>query len=158
MQLPENNDDHEKEALEAPPKLVSALKRSPKAPIFIPPAVDETILRAARRHLSRLESPWFKWSRLFRWGMAVAALALLLAIVPQALRKVGPTAGSRLVRGDLNHEGQVDILDAFALARELEKGAHPGPQWDINGDGIIDKRDVAALAVRAVSLGKGGRS
>ncbi len=158
MDMPENNRDREKEALEAPPKLISALKRSPKAPIFIPPTVDEAIVRAAHRHLSRQEPPWFKWSRLIRWGMAVAALVLLLAIVPHALRKVGPTPGSTLVRGDLNHDGQVDILDAFALARELKAGAHPSPQLDINGDGVIDERDVATLAAQAVSLAKGGRS
>jgi hypothetical protein len=90
--------------------------------------------------------------------MAVAALALLLAIVTQALRTVGPSQGSRLVRGDLNHDGQVDILDAFALARELRNGARPTPQMDINEDGVVDDGDVTTLAARAVSLGKGGRS
>ncbi len=78
----------------------------------------------------------------------------VLAIVPLALRK----GGSSLVRGDLNRDGQVDILDAFALAREIKTGGHPSPQSDINGDGVIDDRDVSALAAKAVSLGKGGRS
>ena len=50
------------------------------------------------------------------------------------------------------------VLDAFALARELKSKPHPNPQLDINGDGVVDEQDVATLAARAVSLGKGGRS
>jgi hypothetical protein len=158
MQMPEDNRDGAKESLEAPPKLVAALKRSRTAPIFIPPTVDQAILHAARRHLSQQKRPRFKWSLLLRWGMAVAALIAVLAIVPMALRKGGSSASSGLVRGDLNHDGQVDILDAFALARELKTGGHPRPQLDINVDGVVDERDVATLAAKAVSLGKGGRS
>ena len=62
------------------------------------------------------------------------------------------------VPGDLNHDGQVDILDAFALARQLKESAQSNLQLDMNGDGVVDERDVATLAARAVSLGKGGRS
>src|ERR1043166_1216792 len=158
MQVPENNYEREEKAPEAPPKLISALKRSPKATIFIPSTVDGAILHAARRHLSRQTERRFKWPSLVRWGIALAAIVLLLAIAPQFLRKTGPVPRAGLVPGDLNHDGQVDILDAFALARELKTGVHPNPQLDINGDGVVDERDVATLATRAVSLGKGGRS
>ena len=194
MQLPENNPDREKDALEAPVELISALKRSSKASVFVPPTVDEAILRTARRQLSlqresgfrkvlrivgtvvrrpesvgadvrRLEGKTFAGGStpgqslltsaptMLRWAAAAAAVVLLLVTVPHLVRK--PGAG---LAGDLNHDGQVDILDAFALARELKTGAHPRPQWDINGDGVVDERDVATLAARAVSLGKGGRS
>jgi hypothetical protein len=156
MQMPEDNPDGTKESLEAPARLIAALNRSRPAPRFIPPTVDKTILHAARRHLSAQKPARFQWSLLVRWGMAVAAVIALLALVPLALRKGG--SDSRLVRGDLNHDGQVDILDAFALARELKAGGHPNPGWDINGDGVVDDRDVATLAARAVNLGKGGRS
>jgi hypothetical protein len=88
----------------------------------------------------------------------MTALVLFLAILPQLLRKSGPTPAARYSRGDVNHDGQVDILDAFALARELKAGAHPSRQLDINGDGVVDERDVATLAARAVSLEKGGHS
>jgi hypothetical protein len=156
--MPEDNRDGAKESLDAPSKLVAALKRSQSASIFIPPTVDQAILHAASRHLSQQKPPRFKLSLILRWGMAVAALVAVLAIVPMALRKSGSRAGSGLVRGDLNHDGQVDILDAFALARELKTGGHTSPQLDINGDGVVDERDVATLAARAVSSGKGGRS
>ena len=79
--------------------------------------------RTARRQLSREQEPKLRWPRLIRWGVAAAALVLLLAIVPVGLRK----PASSVARGDLNHDGQVDILDAFALAREIRAGAHPGP-------------------------------
>ncbi len=158
MQTPEHNRDREEQTVDAPPALVSALKRSAQAPIFIPPMVDEAILRAAHRQLARQKSSRFKWSLLVRWAFAAAALALLLAILPQAFRKSGSAPGTRFANRDLNHDGQLDILDAFALARELKSGAHPSPQLDINGDGVVDERDVAALAARAVTLGKGGRS
>jgi hypothetical protein len=52
----------------------------------------------------------------------------------------------------------VDILDAFALARQLKQGGSGNLQLDVNGDGVVDERDVAALAARAVKLERGGRS
>ena len=59
---------------------------------------------------------------------------------------------------DLNGDGVVDMLDAFALARELQHNPASHPQLDLNGDGVVDERDVQALAHRAVSLEQGGRS
>jgi len=52
----------------------------------------------------------------------------------------------------------VDMLDAFALARELQQGRTPRPQLDLNGDGVVDERDVEVLAARAVTLETGGHS
>jgi hypothetical protein len=52
----------------------------------------------------------------------------------------------------------VDILDAFALARQLKSGLVPGPGQDINGDGVVDERDVETIAAQAVRLQKGGHS
>lgn len=59
---------------------------------------------------------------------------------------------------DLNGDGVVDMLDAFALARELQHAPASHPQPDLNGDGVVDERDVQALAGRAVRLDQGGRS
>jgi len=156
--MPENNRDREEEGLEAPSELVSALKRLPKPSVFVPPTVDEAILHPARRHLSRQQKPRLKWLLFVRWGFAVAALVFLLTIAPKLLRRTGSTVAPEFVREDLNHDGRVDVLDAFALARELKSKAHPSPQLDINGDGVVDEKDVETLAARAVSLGKGGRS
>jgi hypothetical protein len=158
MQMPENHQDRENENLEAPPGLIAALKRSQKSPIFIPPTVDEAILRSARRHLTGQSQRQFRWPLFFRWSVATAlAVAFLLVVAPRFARKSGLTPDAVFVRGDLNHDGQVDILDAFALARELKLGMPRNLQLDINGDGIVDERDLATLSARAVSLEKGSR-
>lgn len=59
---------------------------------------------------------------------------------------------------DLNADGMVDMLDAFALARELQQNPASHPQLDLNADGVVDQRDVQELAARAVRLDQGGRS
>ncbi len=156
METPENNRARQDELLEALVELVSALKRSAKHDIFIPRTVDEAILRSARRHLSERKRRRFTWALGLRWAPAAAIVVLLLAILPQVLRKAERAKTASYAQSDLNHDGRVDILDAFALARELKAGGHVGGQFDINGDGVVDERDVAALAARAVSLAKGG--
>ena len=51
----------------------------------------------------------------------------------------------------------MDILDAFALARTVERGTRLNRQLDLNGDGRVDRQDADTLAARAVALEKGGR-
>jgi len=60
--------------------------------------------------------------------------------------------------GDLNHDGRVDVLDAFQLARELKQQQSLGGGRDVNGDGRVDAADVEFLAKQAVTLEKGRRS
>ena len=56
------------------------------------------------------------------------------------------------VREDIDRNGRVDILDAFALARQIEAGSGRLPDGDINGDGVVDAGDVDAIALKAVAL------
>ncbi len=58
------------------------------------------------------------------------------------------------VAGDLDRSGRVTILDAFALARQLDSGSSPAAS-DFNGDGLIDRGDVDAIAMLAVRLPEG---
>ena len=51
--------------------------------------------------------------------------------------------------------GRVTILNAFALARRLKSGDAPRPEWDANRDGVVDRRDVDALALAAVRVAGG---
>jgi hypothetical protein len=159
MHKPDNNQHDPDDAIEAPPKLVSALKRLPQEPVFIPPTVDETVLRAARRHLEGPRQARPRWFRLMPWVTAAAAIMLLTAI-PRFFKQPasGPARDAAFAHWDLNHDGRVDILDAFALARELKQGGTGNLQWDANGDGMVDDRDVAAIAARAVKLEQGRRS
>ena len=152
------NPEADDEVPGAPAKLGEALRGSRKETIFIPPSVDETILSAARLWLSQIRRRRAQRKAITRWT-ALAAAVVLCALVVQALFHRGPFAGRQtFAREDLNHDGTVDILDAFQLARELKQGAQPDPTRDFNRDGKIDAADVDVLAARAVSLEKGGPS
>ena len=119
----------------------------------MPPTTDEAILRAARAQLSPARKTRFNWWRLAPWAAGAAACIVLLFLSLQT-----PKLTPGFAREDLNRDGAVDILDAFALAKKLETGTSVGEGVDLNGDGKIDEQDVATLAVRAVSLEKGGPS
>ena len=58
------------------------------------------------------------------------------------------------IPSDLDHNGRVDILDAFHLARQLDADIAPAA-GDINSDGRIDRADVEAIAMKAVTLTQG---
>ncbi len=162
-----------------PPRLLKALAELPKPDIAVPKSADEAVLRAARGHLRSVTerrskethpTPWPRvceavralgtprsfWRPVAPWAAAVAllllaALVTLLWVLPLA----NPAAG--LVVEDVNHDGRVDILDAFALARQIERGSVPARTLDLNGDGVIDRRDVEIIVAHAVSLKEGQR-
>lgn len=135
--------------LNAPPKLLAALHRSSRKPVFVPGFVDEKILTASRRHLEATRQSWFALPRLL---MATATVVIAVGL-PWWLVNTFQGSPSRLA-GDVNQDGRVDILDAFALARCLNSNPSACNKHDINGDGIIDQRDVDVLAARAVRLEK----
>lgn len=102
------------------------------------------------------------------WSSAAAALLLgwagwrWMASPPSSARSPADThPGATLEVGDLDRNGRTDILDAFALARALDRGgaaAYDHDTADLNGDRRVDRADVDAIARRAVALDrKGGR-
>lgn len=152
MPNPDHQRNEDEADLQAPTKLVDSLKRLREPRLFIPATLDETILRPARQRLEKARRP-APWLRFLPW-LAAATTAIVLAIaIPRFVAK----PGNSFAKEDLNRDGRVDILDAFALARTLKAGAFANPQLDLNGDGVVDDRDVAVLAAHAVSLQKGGR-
>lgn len=167
--------------LEAPPKLVAALKQLPRDPVFVPPTLDEAVMKAARQHLLRPEAKRNRWFRLMPWTVATAGFAAAVVVAyPYAKEFIGFGASAKMVhrgmkntsesgvqpqshglafiREDVNHDGKVDILDAFILAKKLQGRPFSDPGLDINRDGVVDNRDVEVIAVHAVSLEKKGRS
>jgi hypothetical protein len=111
--------------------------------VNVPPAVDAAIETAARRRVAQVR----RIRIVFRWGAPVAAAA---AVVLVAL-------WVRQARSPVFHpSGQVTILDAFTLARQIKAGTKIDKSWDVNRDGVIDRADVELLANRAVQLPKGG--
>jgi hypothetical protein len=168
------NDNHQNQDPAPSEKLRAALSRLNARRVSVPPKVDDAILRAAREHLSPVgasqntgsvkrssrSSEWRSGVLEFfggrRWAtLGAAAVAIVAA---GALVWLGGHTRLTARNEDLNGDGVVDMLDAFALARELQQGQTPRPQLDLNGDGVIDERDVQILATRAVSLETGGRS
>lgn len=186
MRKQSNQEEPNDASLQAPPELVSALKRLPQERLFVPPGVDAAVVRAAREHLaggrsrkSQLRRGCFtEWLRLsVSWKVWLSASAAMIVFVfvayqlfsPGRGRTFGvgnPFASSRPTKetvqaplpGTASTERRMDILDAFTLARQLKSGPVHEPRWDVNHDGIVDERDVRAIAVEVVRLDKGGRS
>lgn len=159
MHTPDQNDSAAGELQEAPPALISALRQATEVPVFIPPTVDEAILRTARNQLEKPTPRKLAWTLLFRWAAGFASVLVVLWLAQLLTRSgVEPAPDLILAREDLNHDGQVDILDAFALARQLKGARVMDLRFDLNHDGAVDERDVATIAAQAVSLAKGGHS
>jgi hypothetical protein len=124
----------------------------------VPPSIDEAVLGAARRHLEKPARDRFRPFRSWKFWPAFATACLLLAglgyfVVRQALL---PHNERSLAREDVNHDGRVDILDAFQLARQSQSAANSDPRLDLDGDGVVDRRDAEIIAAHAVRLVKGG--
>ena len=124
--------------------------------VDIPPQVDQAVLQKAMKALARTKRPRATVGRPLAWIAAAASLALLVSI--GALLRSSNTAPQQTTLAatpsDLDHNGRVDILDAFHLARQLDADIVP-TLGDINSDGRIDRTDVEAIAMKAVSLPQG---
>jgi hypothetical protein len=151
----ENDQRDAEQQLDAPAKLLAALKESSRQKVFVPTYVDQTVLDAARRHLSQ---PKKSSAGIFRRWMLLPALATGCVVIAFIITLLLAPAVPRFAREDLNRDGHVDILDSFALARELKTGRPLPAVFDVNGDGAVDERDVALIAAHAVAIGKENRS
>src|SRR5438128_11269645 len=105
------NGKFEDENLEAPAKLLTALRELPSENLFVPPALDEAVLRAARRHLEAPGKTRSDWVRFMPWAIAVAMLALVLFLAQLVLRSpsnshLPPT----FTRHDVNHGRRLATL------------------------------------------------
>ena len=158
---PEDLHDDPDETL--PEILIAGLRRQTRAPFPVNPDRDTALRRSIRAHFAH--RAW--WRR--RWwraaaGVAGVAAALLLAVVLRPDVEDGSgvmgSAARSATAGDVDGNGRVDILDAFALARSIETGIVSGRfgsvgLLDQNGDGNVDRDDVEIVARAAVALRKG---
>ena len=125
-------------------RLAKALRdASERKRIFVPPTLDEAILKEAREHFE----PKKKTSRplWLRWLEPALAVIILCGIF---LLLQPP---KKYAREDLNRDGRIDILDALTLAKAIEAKAGR-EDFDQNGDGKLDEGDVLAAAHAAVRL------
>jgi hypothetical protein len=144
---------------ELPTDLAAALRGVFDAAPAVPAAVDEAILREARAGFSRRR----RFSLAVRWVGSAAAAAAAVAIVAVVLHRGRPGTHVAVnvppaVAGDVDRNGRVDMLDAFLLARQVDAIATESAMGeDVNGDGVVDRRDVDAVAAMAVRLPGGAR-
>lgn len=157
MHLPGDKFEENDKALRAPERLVGALKRLPRERVFVPRTVDDAVLAAARRQLRPEAKSGRGWWRLVPWAVGGAAAVIIGLITLQPGRDTPHDPVSARLE-DLNNDGVLDVLDAFALAREIEVGVSRSDSRDMNGDGRTDRADVEFLLAKAVRLEKGGRS
>lgn len=133
--------------------LAQGLSERPAA-IEVPEARELEILADAERASARARR-----RRTVRLAAipTIAAAAALLLVVLLAQRSSSPTSSeapraTAPLAGDVNRDHEVDILDAFVLARTIESGGATQPDWDFNHDQAIDALDVDCIARLAVSL------
>jgi hypothetical protein len=132
------------------PKLGEALRDTYAHRAEIPSSLDQAIHAAAQERFDRRR----RLRLMARWGTGLAAgLAAVIVIVVSLNR---PPASKSIVKGDVNGDGQFNMVDALALAKHIADNDKPDKAWDVNGDGVIDQKDIDAIASSAVSLKQGG--
>lgn len=137
--------------LQAPQELVEDLRALFGAEVAVPRAVDDAILALGRRYVARRR----RHIRGVRWAVGVAAAALLgLGLWPVARQAVWPRPAVT-AREDIDRDGRVDILDAFLLARRVDGKQALDQDWDLDGNGVVDRSDVDKVAMAAVRLDRG---
>ncbi|MFK7789315.1 MAG: dockerin type I domain-containing protein [Phycisphaeraceae bacterium] len=167
------NEDKQFDAL--PDAIIDAL-RDLDGPAVLPDANrDADLLSGARQHLATSGlSRKRRNLRLFfagSTGGAIAAAAMIAFVVfignpvsePQADQEfaaaTSPNSSQQTAerKGDIDQNGTIDILDAYALAKAQQRG-EGDPQYDLNNDGQVNQRDIDFLANQAVALNTGEQS
>ena len=67
-------------------------------------------------------------------------------IIPAGPHTIHITVQERLLTGDVNRDGDVDILDLILVAQQLGKRVATDSPVDINGDGIVNIFDLTLVA------------
>lgn len=168
-----------------PTEVVGALEKLDQHDHRVPDSVRTAILKDAADVLKRQKNRPVKkapfWTRRSWMGISagVLASAVLVAVMlptqPDALNSPTATSGplADSANGasaesvgframgvpsgkDVDGNGRVNILDAFALARTVEGNQSTGrfetAELDQNGDGVVNLDDVNSIAMSVVML------
>jgi hypothetical protein len=164
--LPEHPDRLDDDAL--PDALIAELgSAATRNTRVVPAAVDAEILRQAKAGFARRSR--FRLAARVVIGVAAAAAAVVAIALPlmrQAdhdaaaphgtvatkMLNVMPAPAAAAAAEDVDHDGKVDILDAFVVAKLVETGKQIDAGYDVNGDGKVDQSDVDRIAHAAVAV------
>jgi len=120
--------------------------------------LDEAILSGAREQAARRAR--MRWVMRYAIGSVAAAAAVILVVFKVTHHDRGERTAQNsvdvvAVAEDLNHDGKIDILDAYLMAKSLAANEAHAKDWDFNRDGTVDAKDVEVVALAAVKL-RGG--
>jgi hypothetical protein len=142
------------------PLLKAELLRSQEPGFSIPAEMDQAILGRAKDAFNARRRRW-RWAGRIAAGIAAAAMFAIAVrvFVPTAKSPMAsPASHPQLAQAaDVNHDGRVDILDAYTVARHIARNEPLDHAWDINGDGVVDQKDVDLIANLAVQVSGEGR-
>ena len=146
--------------MRVPSKLSADLNGLFQPQVGVPPEVDRAVMNRADKHFAGIKSVKGRILRIhWAWRIAAAAAVIIFAFSLDLTQQTGPVTDSISLNetqvADIDRNGRVDILDAFKLARHIETAGPVETEWDINGDGLIDRSDVDVVALAAVRLDKG---
>lgn len=126
----------------------------------VPGKLDEAILADARRSVAMRRRRWMLVQRIGAGLAAAAVLAIAIRVFHPGSTSISPAPSSQRPQlaqaADVNHDGRVDILDAYVVARHIARHEPLDPAWDVNGDGVVDQKDVDLIAHMAVQTTGGG--
>ena len=144
-----------------PPRLVEELSRLHATEVRVPAALDRAILRQARQSFARRR----RWWLAARWVGAAVASAAAIALAFGTFIRPGKTSSPLAIQprpqiaqlADIDRDGRIDMLDAYLVGRKIARHEPLDPAWDINGDGVVDQKDVDLIAHLAVQVTLEGR-
>ncbi len=124
--------------------------------------IDKSILADARRYFEQPGSASLRPARprkISAWQWTAIASTITAACAVSVVWQPAEKTGESFIKAtkvqepegsDVDRNGRVDILDAFALARQIRDGVGSG--HDINHDGRFDQRDIELVAGESVKL------
>ncbi|MEX0777576.1 MAG: hypothetical protein WD042_17865 [Phycisphaeraceae bacterium] len=132
-----------------PQATCDALRDAAIPPFAIPPSLDNQILAAARQRLTQPAYPATGRRRLgVTWAiasLAAAAVVALAIVLPQwNAPRQGGLGSDNLAAYDLDRDGQINILDAFAAARSPSLANRPTAEQIARQATLIPADDRAA--------------
>lgn len=153
--LPQHESNESRENF---PALSSGLKSLFASRVQPTADADEIVGAEIRQHFARTAgrsaTPRSRISwRVFPWAVAAVILISVLSwMIWPGYHSNQPTPLLAHQPADFDGNGRIDILDAMSLAGVLQMSQPNETQFDLNGDGAFDQRDVDFVAMQAVRL------